>query len=1201
MQKRMTAIWGAVGLALLLSLSAKKVDAQAVAGTLLGTVYDPTGAVIPSANVTLTNEGTDVTNHTVTGPQGFYTFPNLNPGNYTVTVTSPGFKTEISRHNIVQVESATRVDLTMQTGEANVEVTVTGATPLVQTTTSDLGLTITPTAMKNLPINGRIPMLMMQLAPGATPAAWGSGNPEDASGAASLEPGGGGGGDYTAVNGFPFEGNLYLVDGVEDYELENAYAGLQIPFDFVQEMKLETSNPSAQYGTFGGMVSNITTVSGTNRFHGQLFEFNRNTDFDAADYFSKIAAPYHSNQFGGEVGGPILKNKLFFAADLQWLRTAGGSSGIKSVPTAAARRGDLSGFDSGGAGPITNPLACEYSAAANGIANPVPCTASSHITVGGTYDTVPAKDIVPIAANFLNPSVWPLPNLAGDQNGQLNNASYVQNVDSSFPQEDARVDYDYSQHDRFFVRFSYGDRSLTEPLFVGADTSPAIFMNNGNNNANNQLTNDVIGWDHIFGNNGNMMNAFRIGFSRFATTDFTTAYGIDENNLLGVPNGNLGAYSDTSGIAAVNLNNWGFGPGDPGYVPQGLGRLSNIYQFNDSFTVVRGRHNMMFGIDYMPIQARVFNAQNDPRGQFCTSGNYTGQGTVGAALADWLVGAMGNTGSCQGGAVARDQFLDVPNTRTKWFGGFAQDDMRVNEKLTLNLGIRYDLYTHPVDTHNLQSNFVTTGPNAGEIQVASSSNRGPNVGTFFGNVAPRLGFAYTPDNGKTAIRAAFGVSYFNDNFGADGGTLERNFPELEQENNDAPTNNCNTPYGVAGNPANPNPKEYSACGSLILANGLPGNATGGSPVYTPIVPYHVQPGGFIFSPPGFGVYQVAQNFRQDEAESWNVSIEREIGQKMAVHLAYVGTAGSHLYDDRQLNQCNPTSFVTGPTYQQLQGQYGVASFPSFPSCEPFYSFSSTNPNWTAADNGSVTTMDFRNSDSNSHYNAGEIVFERRAGSNLTFNASYVFSKMMDNIENPLDSYDFHQYLDTEGFQRANYPQMITFSYVYNLPFGRGQQYANSLSTLANDLVSGWSLSGVTWWRSGPPMEFSSGTQYLLPNNSGQRANFSCPVDEYNPHKISEWFDTNCFSQPVGYVFGNSAISAGNIYGPRYNDSDMSFSKEVTMAEGIQMQFQAQFFNVFNHVNLQPPNTNQSSGAGSFGYVTSDFLPRLGQLGITLLF
>ena len=1217
MQRRFTLGFVAAGLLILFSSSARVAQTQAVSGTLVGTIQDTSGAVVPGANVTLTNEGTNVTSKTMSGPQGFYTFPNLNPGQYSVTVEAKGFKKEISTHNVVAVEQTTRADITLQPGQVTAEVTVTGQTPVVETTTSDLGESIDQAQISNLPINGRSPNMLMQLAPGSTPAAWGAGNGEDSSTASTTAPGGGGGGAYTSTNGFPFESNLYLVDGVTDVELENAYQGLQIPFDFIGEMKLETSDPTAEYGSFGAQVSNITTKSGTNKFHGQVYEFNRNTDFNAKDAFSKVNPPFHYNQFGFEVDGPIFKDKLFFAGDLQWLKLATGTSGVQSVPTAAARAGNLSAFDvtpstGYGAGktfgPIGNPLACQWAAQANLIAagkspaTAVPCTASAAITPStGTADTVPAADIAAIAgttSGYFQSSVWPLPN----QSGPTNNASYVQLNNASMPQEDIRVDYAFSQNDRFFARYGYSNRTLTQPLMLGTATSPAIFMNNGNINATNQSSNNVLGWDHTFGNSGTMMNELRLGYSRFATTPFTTAYGVAENNALGVPNGNISAYPETSGIAQVNISGF-MSTGDPGWVPDTLGRLSNIYQINDAFTLIHGRHSLKFGIAIQPIQARVYNAQNDPRGQFSANGGYTGtplaanyatalavntsasnpaQGN-GSAIADWLVGALNG--------VDRDHFFDKPNTRTMDVGEFVQDDYRLTNKVTLNLGLRYDVYTHPVDTKNLQSNFVKSGANAGLIQVASSSNRGPNVNTYYGNLAPRLGFAYTPDNGKTAIRGAFGVSYFNGNFGADGGTLERNFPELEQENNSAPLGNCSTPYGVTPTGGtvinNPNAAEYSTCGSLVLANGLPGNVTSGSPVYTPIVPLNVTPGGTIAPPAGFGVYEVASNFRSSQAMNWNVSVERQVGENTSIHAAYVGTRGNYLYNDWQLNQCNPTSFTTGPTYAQLQTQYGTAQYPNFPQCTPYYGIAP-----------GVSTLDFRNSGARSHFNAGEAEFQRRAGANLTFTGAYTWSKLMDNYSNQLDSYDMHQYLDTVGWHHNNFPQVLTFTYVYTLPFGRGQKFANSISPVEDAIVGGWTVSGVTWFRSGAPLLVNASGQYLLGQNSGQRANYNC-AEAVNPHTTAQWFDTSCFSQPIGFVFGNDGVGEGNGYGPRFQSWDMSFGKAIHIAERMQVQFQAQFYNVFNHVNYQQPDTNVSDS--SFGKISNDFLMRQGELGMTLSF
>ncbi len=246
----------------------------------------------------------------------------------------------------------------------------------------------------------------------------------------------------------------------------------------------------------------------------------------------------------------------------------------------------------------------------------------------------------------------------------------------------------------------------------------------------------------------------------------------------------------------------------------------------------------------------------------------------------------------------------------------------------------------------------------------------------------------------------------------------------------------------------------------------------------------------------------------------------------------------------------------------------------------------------------VSTIDFRNSGGKSHYNAGQFEFQRRAGANLTFTAAYTWSKMMDNINNPLDSYWTKEELDTAGWQHNNFPHVITLTYVYTLPFGRGQRFANSVSPLEDAIVGGWSISGITQFRSGAALLMGASSEYLLPQNGGQRANYNC-ASPVNPHTTSEWFQTTCFTQPVGYVFGNAGVGAGNIKGPRYQDWDMTFGKAVHLAEGMQVQFQASFFNIFNHVNYQSPDTNVQDG--SFGVISNDFLPRMGQLGMTFSF
>ena len=877
--------------------------------------------------------------------------------------------------------------------------------------------------------------------------------------------------------------------------------------------------------------------------------------------------------FGGELDGPIIKNHLFFSGDLQWLKQATSTSGVWSLPTAAMRSGDLSAFDTTTlgvtSGPITNPMACFYSARANGVANPQPCTASAAISAGsGTADTIPASDIVPIAANFLQSTVTPLPNTSGF----VNNYFYVQPTNESLPQFDVRLDFPFTAKDHFFGRATYAHRTFDQPA------PGTVYMGRNVANTKSNQHNDVLGWDHTF--SPSLLNQLRVGFNRFFISDFTSAYGIDANNQLGVPNGNLAVFPDESGIASMMWSTTWTGVGDPGSVPQGPGRMANYYQYIDTMNWVRGRHNFMFGGDFVHISAFVRNPQNDPRGQFFISGNYTGLGTSGSQISDWLVGALSG--------VWRDEFMTKPQTRTNWFGFFGQDTYRLTNKITLNLGLRFDVYTPTVDVNNKQSNFVTSGPGAGLIQMASSSNRSPNVNTFYGNVAPRLGVAYTPDGGKTAFRAGFGLSYWNDNFGATGGTLERNYPMLLQETNTAPQQNCSTLITAVSAPGAPTGHSTSECGSFILANGLPCTTT---TAYPALVEPTVAPGGFIASPPGFGVFQVGQNFRQDMGKFWNLSIERQLTQTTALHLAYVGNQGSHLYHDYQLNQCVPPTYgVAVTSLQQLQADTGATSIPQ--AC---YLAGMGFQYYNVAPN--IPTLDFRNSGGSSHYNAlqGELI--KRVSSGLAFTLAYTWSKAMNNIANPIDAYAMNQEESTgNSWQYPFFPQVLTATYSYDLPFGRDKQFLTSISPAADAVVGGWSLSGISNFRSGGPLIIGAPNGALGPNGPSQRANYLCNAQN-NPHSINQWFQTNCFTAPVGFTLGNSGV--GRVYGPGYQDWDMAINKSVHIWERAQLQFQAQFFNIFNHTNFQSPDTGVSDS--NFGVISGDILPRQGQLGMVLSF
>ena len=889
------------------------------------------------------------------------------------------------------------------------------------------------------------------------------------------------------MNGLPWSGNYYMVDGVHNTEPLNAFISITPPLDSVDSFKVETSNPNAEYGSFGGAIVNLTIKSGTNTYHGEVFDFLRNDALNARDFFAQTTAPYKANQFGGTFGGPIIKNKLFFFVDYQQLVAHQGQTNVLTVPTQLQRQGILT---EGNQPAIYDPLSGQ----------PFP------------NNTIPANRIDPVAQQVSG--IFPAANLPGLANNNVDNTVNRENA----PQADIKIDWQASERDHIFGRESAAHKDYTNP-------SPGnIFMMGGPNSvAFNQ--NAVAGWVHTF--SSTLLNEFRMGFNRFNVADTANSYGIDENNILGIPNGNIPGLAYTSGIAQFNIS--GFSQtGDPGWTD--AERIANIFDYTDSVTLIRGKHSLKFGGDIQRIQSTLTNSQDDPRGIFNFSGDYTSnQGAPGTGnpFASFLLGYPNN--------VARDFVNTVPAVRMTFAGFFAQDDYRISQSLTLNLGLRWDLFTSPVEKYNRQSNF---DPTTGLIDIASPGNPGPNVYNAYGNWGPRVGVAYSPDHGKTAIRSAFGMSCFPDNFGATGGTLERNFPFFTLGRFNTPT--PFTPFWT------------------LSGNGLIAPIT---------VPY--TPGGTLTPPPGFGVFYVANNFKQDEAQVWNFSIERQLPSNMMVSVAYVGTHGLHLYRDLQLNQALPGPGPIGPRL-------------------PFYSVA---PN--------IPTVDQRNGDGSSHYNAFQAKVEKRLSSGLTFLASYTWSKTLDNTTNIVYPWnDNLNYGLSNGFKLVDIPQNFVFSYNYELPFGKGKPFLNG-SGMVGKLAGGWSINGITTFQSGQPLMVQVANNLLNNNGGSNPADITCSSVAM-PKTVAEWFDTSCFANPAAYTFGNSGI--GHIRGPGLNNWDLSVAKETALgsSEARRLRLEADFFNLTNSAHFNNPNT--TLGNAGFGAIGGDRLPpRLIQLGAKFVF
>jgi hypothetical protein len=950
--------------------------AQAITGRLIGTVQDSNQGAVPNAKVTITNQDTGIVWEFQTDSQGNYIAPSLPSGAYKVTVAASGFRQAAANNIGVNVAQTTRLDVTLEVGNVQETVNVTGGAPLVQSTTSDLGEIVEKLQIQTLPLNGRIFSQLIQLVPGAVPAGFGAA-PEAASTAGARSA------TSASVNGLPWSGTIYYLDGVENKETLNAFVSMSPPIEAIEEFKVQTNSASAEYGAFGGGVVNLTLRSGTNEYHGALFEYMRNEALNAKDFFAISKNPFKTHQFGGVFGGPIVKNKAFFFGDYQGLRLRGGRPFTASVPTPAMREGRFLASE-GFANPIYDPASSADPAQRTQFANNV----------------IPAPRFDPVSVKAL--SLWPLPNRSGVVNNYGENISQTQDVN----QIDIRGDYQFSKLGRLFVRESYSKRALRSRL------PNAPFLAFGEINSDSRDHNAVIGHSYSF--SPTLLNEFRFGFNRFNTLHNGSDSEVDKNNELGIRNGNLAAFPETRGVANFGIPGL-TGTGSPGFT--NAIRLSNTYQLTENVTWVKNAHTIKFGADLKRIESTLTNPEQNPRGFFNFNTNFTSRaGSGGAAFASFLLGAPDNYG--------RGIVNTRPAVRMFFAGLYAQDDWRVNRKLTLNLGLRYDLFTHPRERHNRQTNIDLT---TGKIVFANDDNRGPNIDNYTKNFGPRIGFAYSPDEGKTAVRGSFGMGYFPDNFGATGGTLERNYPFFQT-------------FII-------NASSQFAPSARLSVDGLPG-----------FVPQPLAP--TIDPPAGIQLFFIPRNFRQDTVAMWQLSVQRQLHSSGVAEVAYVGNHGYHIFRNRAINV--PTS--PGPGAIDPRRPYATI----FPRTQ------------------NITE---RGSDGSSNYHGLQMKYSRRLSAGLQALVSYTWSKTIDNtaIVWPYDD-TFNRGPGTG--KAPDVPHVFVASYLYELPFGKGRKFLGNIPRALDFVIGGWQVNGITNVRSGTPLVVTVATSQLN-TTTGNYANITC--------------------------------------------------------------------------------------------------------------
>jgi hypothetical protein len=1123
--------------------------AQGDTARLQGTVTDPQDAAVVGASVTVTDESTGRTTTVVTNDTGFYTVPGLPPGRYRVEVTMKGFK-KISRQLELQIAQVGVADFRLDVGEVAQTINVEAGSPILNAQDSAIGEVVESRQITELPLNGRNFTQLAVLEPGVTRGTL-SGNTNSASGYnnnAETFRFGQEGGAALSVNGLRPQNNNFTLDGIDNNEaLVNTIVFFP-PADAIDEFRVQTSVAPAEYGRAGGALVVTSLKSGTNDIHGSAFWFNRNTQLNARDFFNhgptSIKPGFERNQFGGTVGGPIIKNKVFLFGDYEGLRQKQpGQPEYATVPTDLMRQGDFSELLCGG-----NP-AC----AGTGISAPVrvldPSTGTQFMGTGAQPNVIPTNRVNTVGQAYLK--AFPEPNCsqAVDTNcfSLFHNYKNSRKLIENWNDFDIRGDYLLNAKNSLFVRFSRGEADQTDTTRLS--TLPSGF---GSGTNFNHPRGASIGWTETL--NPVMVNEARIGFVR-------TSYGYTPpgNNqqicaTLGIVNCNTPLLG---GIALIGgYNNQIEYTGDYGsyLVPQ------TGYNVNDSLTWTKGKHTLKFGGNvlrrqlnlYRPLAGKgYFAIAGNGNGGCCGVANGTGHISTGYEVSDLLAGFVDGYG--------HGTNFGMVGTRSWEDGFFGQDDFRVTHRLTLNLGLRWDILTWPVEVQNRQANFnlATAALQLAGVNGASDSL----VPNSYHGFAPRLGFAYQlTGDGKTVLRGGYGLFYFLDRGGISN--------QLAQNPPFSGTNSVSYGQGyritLSGMlPCSPNCTQSQLISTQATAPLPSGNFTNLN----------------LAAPTGVSVIAYLPTDVIPRVSQWNLQIQRQVGTNQSVSLAYVGTHGADLMRNYNANQ-------------QLFGQpSGTNLFPAL---------------------GTITTQDTRGS---SDYHSLQAQYERRLTKGLQFLGAFTWSKTTDDSCG-LDNCQPQLYSNfgiEHALSNQDQPYHLVLSSLYELPIGRGKRWGSNWSRPMDVALGGWQLNGIYALQAGLPFSVTvdgnpgNTRANLIGNFSVHPGQIGCtpaPCTAYISETFAGTAPTGPFVIPAqtGNVFNAPGTSGRDILrGPGLSNLDLSLFKRFSVTERIKSEVRFQAYNVTNTPHFGNPNSDLSQV--NFGQISSTvpFSYRQVELGLRVTF
>ncbi|MEW5974182.1 MAG: TonB-dependent receptor [Acidobacteriota bacterium] len=1194
-------------------------EAQTDRATITGTVTDPSGAVIVGAKVAATNTATQVTTETATTSSGQYTIPGLRVGTYDVTAEQSGFKKAIRTSVLLQVGQTVRVDVSMELGETTQAVEVVADLIQVQRDTSDRGTVVTGQDVLELPIIGvgeqRNPGYFMTLAPGVT------GRGVSYSGSPRML--------NTTVNGSQSASNEFQLDGAivgSASEWAGDFRNLPFPQDAVGEFKVVTLNPPAEYGRTGQGITSFTIRSGTNQFHGSVYEYLRNDALDARGFFAQRTPTNKQNEFGFTTGGPIKKDKTFFFGWYQGFRLRRASSNsTDTVPTAAMRGGDFSSILGGQIGTdalgrpvysnqIFDPVTQRTVAA--GAVDPVSGltnTSGSNailrdafgfnsvtgLPIPGQANIIPSSRIDPVAKNIF--SYFPDPVRPGTGPGGLQ-ANWLSTAFSrpGTNQWGTKVDHAIGYRNRINGQF-IGSRTnnptsgrYPEPIGDGSISSTRQYIA--------RFSHDLI-------LRPNLINHWTAGFNRWFSQSISEA-GLGWPATLGwkgVPG--TGAGSVFPGLNIGGLGNT-YGNGGQNY------DATNVFTFEDGLSWTKGKHSFKTGFSYIKMQQNDggfgrqsgylnFNcgATSLP-GPWYADGCAAGSPNPGFGAATFLLG-LGSSGEAY-------VYAATNADRIGSYAGYFQDDYKVSSRLTLNLGLRWDLLLPTVSAHDQMSwmDPEAVNPELGikGAVVFASPNRRTGAETYKKAFGPRFGFAYGI-NDQTVVRGGYGILYSTT------GAHRSHRGLYVQGFNSVNILGLDTSTGYPG-----------LLPAFTLSGGWPESRFPAPPFVSPSY-------GLTGSPrpifPGDG--------RPADIQNWTLGIQRQLPGNILVDLAYVGTKGTHLSSRLGTTNVMPTQYLSlgsllfanigDPAVQTLGVVQAMPIDPATGHHSPFKGFESLFgggatlgqslrpfPQYTREANAQM--RDFMEGLGMSNYHAFQLQARKRFSHGLTFLTSYTWSKTLTNAESIFNEFsgftqDFYNRQAEKALSLNDHPHNLVLSYQYELPFGPGKKFAN-VSGAAGKVLGGWSIAGIQQYQSGAPAVIiagsTAGDPYAGPNGFLGRPNVVPGVNKRSAAFLNGTFDPNdpgdrgsiynpaAWSFPAPFTFGNAPRTDGDIRSFFYLNEDVSIIKRTNINERVNVEFRADFLNIFNRTVFGFDQGGDQYGSILGGNALAFGFGRVGQQG-----